>query len=128
MLRVLLARAKSAGGYIPVVGIGVFLTSGLSHPLIEMLQSLVAKARRARGKENPLLRKVENRQDWVHQDFCRNHRHHVQSLGLQCPRNVRLKLVCLVVGHIMLLVFVLISACCVGKLDIVLPNVPTKEM
>ena len=37
----------------------VLLTAWLSHPLIASLQSLVAKARRARGKENPLLRKVE---------------------------------------------------------------------
>ena len=31
------------------------------------------------------------------------------------------------VDHITLLVFVLISACCVDKCDIVLQNVPTKE-
>ena len=38
----------------------VLLTAWLSHPLIENLQSLVAKARRVRGKENPFLRKMEN--------------------------------------------------------------------
>ena len=103
------------------------MTAWLSHPLIENLQSLVTKARSVRGKEHFLIRKMESRQTLVHLEFCRNHKHHVQSLVLRCPRNVRLKLVCLVVGHIMLLVFVLISACCVGKWDIVLPNVPTKE-
>ena len=46
--RELLARVKSARSYFPVVGIGAF--DGLAHPLIENLQSLVAKARRVRGK------------------------------------------------------------------------------
>ena len=32
----------------------------LGHPLVEKLSNLVAKARRARGKESPLLRKMEN--------------------------------------------------------------------
>ena len=68
----------------------------------------MTKARWARGKESPLLRKVENRQVWVLLAFCQ-------------------KLVQLVVGHITLLGFVLISACCVAKLDIVQQNVPTKE-
>ena len=86
----------------------------------------MAKARRARGKESPLLREVENRQVWVHLAFCEKHRAHVPSLVLRCPRSVRLKLVQLVVDHIMLLVSVLISACCVDKGDIVLQNVPTK--
>ena len=48
-------------------------------------------------------------------------------LVLRCPRSVRLRLAQLVVDHITLLVFVLISACCVDKLDIVHQNVPTKE-
>ena len=121
--RELLARVKSVRGYFPVVGIGAFD----GHPLIEILQSLEAKARRAGGKESPLLRKVENRQVWVHLAFCQKHRAHVPSLVLRCPRSIRLKLVQLVVDHIMLLVSVLISACCVGKLDIVYHNVPTME-
>ena len=37
----------------------VLLTAWLSHPLIASLQSLAAKERRARGKGNPLRRKVE---------------------------------------------------------------------
>ena len=105
----------------------VLLTAWLSHPLTENLQSLVAKARRVRGKENPLLRMVENRQAWVHLAFCQNHRPHVLSLVLRCPRSVRLMLVHLVVDHITLFVFVLIRARCVDKWDIVLQNVPTKE-
>ena len=48
----------------------VLVTAWLSHPLIENLQSLVAKARSVRGKEHPLLRKVEKRQAWVHLAFC----------------------------------------------------------
>ena len=104
----------------------VLLMAWLSHPLIENLQSLVAKARRARGKENPFLRKVENRQTWVHLAFCQNHRPHDLSLVLRCPRSVRLMLAQLVVDHTTLLVFILISACCVDKWDIVLQNVPTK--
>ena len=86
----------------------------------------MAKARRARGMENPLLRRVENRQAWVHLAFCQNHSTHVSSLVLRCPRSVRLRLVQLVVDHITLLVSVLISACCIDKWDIVLQNVPTK--
>ena len=39
-----------------------------------------------------------------------------------------MKLAQLVVDHITLLVFVLISAWCVDKWDIVLQNVPTKEI
>ena len=48
----------------------VLLMAWLSHPLIDNLQSLVAKARRVRAKENPFLRKVDNRQAWVHLAFC----------------------------------------------------------
>ena len=103
------------------------LTAWLSHPLIENLQSLVARAGRVRGKDNPLPRKVENRQAWVHLAFCQNHRLHVPSVVLRCPRSVRLRLAQLVVDHITLLVFVLISACSIDKLDIVHRNVPTKE-
>ena len=75
----------------------VVLTVWFSHPLIENLQSLVAKARRIRGKEISLLRKVENRQAWVHLAFCQNHRPHVLSPVLRCPRSVRPKLAQLVV-------------------------------
>ena len=58
------------------------LTAWLTHPLIENLQSLVAKAGRVRGKHIPLPRKVENRQAWVHLALCQNHRPHVLSLVL----------------------------------------------
>ena len=84
----------------------VLLVAWLSRPLIENLQSLVANARRVRGKENPFHSKVDNRQAWVHLAFCPNHRTHVSSLVLRCPRSVRLRLVQLVVDHITLLVFV----------------------
>ena len=43
---------------------------------------------------------------------------HVPSLVLRCPRSGRQKLAQLVVDHITLLVVVLISACCVDKLEI----------
>ena len=122
--RELLSRVKSARGYFPVVGIGAF--DG-SHPLIGSLQSLVAQARRARGKGNPLRRRVESRQTRVHLASCQNHRPHVRSLVLRCPRSVRMGLAQLEVDHITLLVFVLMSACYVDKLDIVHQNVPTKE-
>ena len=46
--RKLLARVKSARGYFQLLVL-VLLTAWLSHPLIENLQSLVAKARRVRG-------------------------------------------------------------------------------
>ena len=105
----------------------VLLTAWPSHPLIESLHSLVAKARRARGKENPLRRSLESRQTLVRLASCQNHRPHVPSLVLRCPRSVRLRLAQLVVDHITLLVFVLISACCVDKVDIVHQNVRTKE-
>ena len=123
--RELLARVKSARGYFPVVDVGAF--DGLAQPSTDRKPvCLVAKARRARRKESPLLRYVDNRQVWVHLAFCQKHRAHVSSLVLRCPRSVRLKSVQLVVGHIMLLVSVLISACCGDKWDIVLQNVPTK--
>ena len=64
---------------------------------------------------SPLLRKVENRQVWVHLAFCQKHRAHLSTLVLRCPRSVRLRLVQLVVDHIMLLVSVLISACSVSS-------------
>ena len=101
----------------------VLLTAWLSHPLIACQQSLVTEAR---AKGNHLRRKVENRQTLVHLASCQNHRLPVPSL-FRCPRSVRLKLAQLVVGHITFLVFVLFSACCVDKLDIVHQNVPTKE-
>ena len=75
----------------------------------------MAKARRVRGKEIPRRRRVESRQTLEHLAFCQKHRAHVSSLVLRCPRSVRLRLV---VDHITLLVFVLISACCVDKWDI----------
>ena len=84
-------------------------------------------ARRVRGKENPRLRKVDNRQGWAHLAFCHNHRPHVLSLVLRCPRSVRVKLAQLVVDHFTLPVFVLISTCCVDKWDIVLQNVPKEK-
>ena len=90
----------------------VLLAAWFSHSLIESLQSLVAKATKARGKGNPLRRRVESRQTWVHLASCQNHRPHVPSLVLRCPRSVRLRLAQLVVDHITLLVFVLICACC----------------
>ena len=90
--RELLARVKSARGYFHVVGISAF--DGLAQPSTDRnLQSLVAKARRVRRKENPFLRKVQkNRQTWVHLAFCQNHRTHVSSLVLRCPRSVRWKM------------------------------------
>ena len=58
----------------------VLLMAWLSHPLIENLQRLVAKARRVGGKENPFLRKVENRQTWVHLAFLpKTHNTRVES-------------------------------------------------
>ena len=52
--RELLARVKSARAVFLLLVL-VLLVAWLSHPLIENLKSLVAKARRARGKESPLL-------------------------------------------------------------------------
>ena len=124
--RELLARVESARATFLLLAL-VFLSAWLCHPLIVSLQSLVAKARKVRGKGIPLRRMVESRQTWVHLASCPNHRPHVPSLVLQCPRSVRLRLAQLVVDHITLFVFVLISACCVDKLDIAHHNVPTKE-
>ena len=104
--RELLARVKSARGCFPVVGIGAF--DGLAQPSTDQSRGKGKKGK----KENPLLRKVESRQAWAHLAFCQNHRTHVSSLVLRCPRSVRLRLVQLVLDHITLLVFVLVSACC----------------
>ena len=54
-----------------------------------------SKGEKGKKKGKSSYQKMESRQTLVHLEFCRNHRHHVQSLGLQRPRNVRLKLVCL---------------------------------
>ena len=55
--RELLARVKSARGHILVVGIGAF--DGLAQPSTDRkLVKSRGKARRARGKGNPLLTKV----------------------------------------------------------------------
>ena len=102
------------------------VTAWLSHPLIAILQSLVAWAKRARGREILLRTIVESFQTLVHLESCQNHRPHVQSLVHRCPRSVLPKLAQLVVDHITLLGFALISACCVAKLGIVHQNVPTK--
>ena len=115
------SRAKSVRGYFLVVGIGAF------NGLAASLQSLVAKARKARGKGNPLHRKWKVANPWYTWHLANNHRPHVPSLVLRCPRSVRLRLAQLVVDHITLLVLVLISACCVDKLDIVHQNVPKRN-
>ena len=124
--RELLARVKSGRGYFPVVGIGAF--DGLAQPSTDRKPVKVSWQRQEGQEERKVLfsEKVANRQVWVHLAFCQKHRAHVSSLVLRCPRSVRLRLVQLVVDHIMLLVSVLISACCVDKWDIVLQNVPTK--
>ena len=90
----------------------VLMTAWLSHPLIASLQSLVAMERMARGKGNLLRRKLESLQTLVHLASCQNHRPHVPSLVLRCPRSGRLKLAQLVVDHITLLDLVLISMLC----------------
>ena len=77
--RELLSPVKSARGYFLVVGLEL-VTAWLSHPLIANLQSLVAWARRARGREILLRTKVESFQTLVHLGSCQNHRPHVQSL------------------------------------------------
>ena len=116
--RELSARVESDRCYFPVVGILAF--DGLAQPPTGR-KPVKSRGKGKKGKENPLLRKVENRQVWVHRAFCPKHRAHVSSLVLRCPRSVRLRLV-----QLTLLVFVLISACCVDKWDIVLQNVRTK--
>ena len=81
-----------------------------------------------RGKENPLLKKGGKPTSLGTPGILpKTHSPHVLSLVLRCPRSVRLKLSQLVVDHITLFIFVLISACCVDRLDIVLQNVPAKE-
>ena len=117
-----LSRVKSARGNFPLVGIGAF--DGLAQPSTDRQPAKSrGKGKKGNRKGNPLLRKVDNRQAWVHQAFCQNQRRHVLSLVFRCPRSVRLRLVQLVVDHITLLVFVLINAYCVDKWDTVLQNV-----
>ena len=114
--RELLAHVKSARGYFHVVGIGAF--DGLAQPpLIASLQSFVAKARRARGTSPNLgthgvLPKPST--------SCSESR---PPMSKKRPTEIAETRG----GHITLLVFVLISACCVDLLDIVHQNVPTKE-
>ena len=49
--RQLISRVKSARDYFFLLLVLALLTAWFSHPLIANLQSLAAKARRARGKE-----------------------------------------------------------------------------
>ena len=86
----------------------------------------MARVRRARGKGSPLRIDVDSFQTLVHSESCQHHRPPVPTLVHRCPRSVRQKLAQPVVDHITLLDFVLISAYCVAKLDIVHQNVRTK--
>ena len=62
----------------------VLLTAWLSHPLIENLQSLLAKARKEERWKTDKL----------------GHTPHVLNLVLRCPRSVRLKLAQLVAVYV----------------------------
>ena len=124
--RELLARVKSARGYFPAVGIGAF--DGLAQP------STDRKPAKPRGKGKKGKRKGKSSSQkgekltsvgtpgiWPKPQTSR-----FESRP-RCPRSVRLKLAQLMVDHITLLVFVLISACCVDKWDIVLQNVQKEK-
>ena len=117
------SRVKSARGDFPFVCMGAF--DGLAQPSSD-LQSLEARARRARRKERLLSAVVASLKTLVHLESCQRHQPHVRNLVHQCTRNVRQKLARLVVDHITLLGFVLISACCVAELGIMRQHVPTK--
>ena len=107
--RELLSRVKSARGYPPVVGIGAF--DCLAQP------STDRKSAKSRGKGN--TGKTKGRSSSQKSGKLPR----VPSLVLRCPGSIRLKLVRLVVVHITLLAFVLVSACCVDKWDIVRQSV-----
>ena len=113
--RELLSRAESARGYFHVFGTLVILTAWLSQPLIANLQSLVARARRERGRQRLLRTKMESFQTLVHLESCQNHRPHVRSLVHLCSRSVRPKLPNSWRTTSGSFGFVLISACCVAK-------------
>ena len=95
----------------------VLLTAWLSHPLIASLQSFVAKARRARGKSPNLGTHGVLPKPPTSFSESRPPMSKKRPTEIAETRG----------GHITLLVFVLISACCVDLLDIVHQNVPTKE-
>ena len=123
--RGLLARVKSARGYFHVVGIGAF--DGLAQP------STDRKPVKSRGKGKTDKRKGKSSSQKGGKPTSlgtpgilpKTLSSRVESRP-PMSKSVRLKLVQLVVDHIVLLVFVLVSACCVDKWDIVLQNVPTK--
>ena len=120
-----LSRVKIARSYFPVVGIGAF--DGLAQPSTERKNAKSrGRGKRARGKRL-LCTTVESFQTSVHLGSCQNHRTHVQSLVHRCQRSVRTKMAQLLVNHITLPGFILISACCVAKLDIAHQNVPTNK-
>ena len=107
--REILSRVQSARGYFPAVGFGAF--DSLAQPSTDRKPAKSrGKSKKGKIKRNLLRRRVESRQTLVHLVSCQNHRPHVPSLVLRCPRTVRLRLAQLVVDHITLLVFVLISA------------------
>ena len=62
--RELMARVKSARGYFPVVGIGAF--DGLVEPSTDRKPCKISWQKQEGQEESLLLRKVENRQVWVH--------------------------------------------------------------
>ena len=98
------------------------LTAWFSHTPTANMLSLATRARRARRKERRINTMVESLQTLVHLESCQKHRPHAKNLFHRCPRSVRQKLAQFVVEHIMLLGFVLISACCVGHFASECPN------
>ena len=123
--RELLSRVKVDRGYFLGVSIGAF--PGLAQPSTDReLAKSRGKAKKGQEKGTTPPYKVASLQTLVHLESCQKHRPHAQNLVHQCPRSVRRKQAQLVVRHITLLGFVLISACCVAKLSIVHQNVSTK--
>ena len=124
--RELLSRVTRDRGYFPVVGSGAF--DGLAQPSTDRKPAQSrGKGKKGKRKGNTSSHKGGTFQTLVHLESCQNHRPHVQSFAHRRPRSVRLKLAQLVVDNIALLGFVLISACCVAKFDILHQDVPTKE-
>ena len=106
-----LSRVKSARGYFPVVGIGAF--DGLAQPSTDRNPAKSrGKSKKGKRKGKSSSQKGGKPTNLGTPGILQNHRPHVPSLVVRCPRSVRLRLAQLVVDHITLLVFVLTSACC----------------
>ena len=116
--RELLSRVKSARSYFPVVGIDI--VGGLAQPSTDRKVSRHKQEGQEETKDFSVKRWKVSR-PWYTWSLAETPTSHSDMVH-RCPRSVRQKLAQLEVYHITLLGFVVISACCLAKMDIAHQN------